>query len=297
MEPLQLLVDGLALGAVYALVALGFVLVLNGVGAVNLAHGDLVALGGLLAVAVAAYVPSWPGLIFLPVVAVIMALVGLAVGGFTTGRRSAPSRAHRDTPDSITLATFAIGAILASALTAIYGTAPLSGPPLLIGGQIVVFGVALSRQSLIVVLTAAILVPTVHLFLSSTQFGRRLRAAGQDPELAQALGIETRWMTAATFALGTMLAGIAGLLLADRFSVSPAYGLDLLVKSYIAVAIAGWGQVGATAGVALLIALFETVVSTFAASAVADGLIYVLLLVLLTFQPQGLFGPAAQRRA
>ena len=291
MEPLQLFVDGLALGAIYALVALGFVLVLNGVGAVNLAHGDLVALGGLLAVAVAAYVPSWPGLIFLPAVAVVMALAGLALGGLT------PTRPHRDTPDSLALATFAIGAILASALTAIYGTVPLSGPPLLVGGQIVLFGVSLSRQSLIVVLAAAILVPTVHLFLSSTQFGRRLRAAGQDPELAQALGIETRRMTAATLALGTTLAGIAGLLLADRFSVSPAYGLDLLVKSYIAVAIAGWGQVGATAAVALLMALFETFVSAFTLSAVADGLIYVFLLVLLTFQPQGLFGPAAQRRA
>jgi branched-chain amino acid transport system permease protein len=142
-----------------------------------------------------------------------------------------------------------------------------------------------------------LLVPAIHLLLNRTQFGRRLRAAGQDPELAQALGIETRRMAAATFALGTMLAGIGGVLLADRFTVAPSFGLDLLVKSYVAAAIAGWGQVGATAGIALAIALFETAVSTFAAPAIADAVIYVVLLVLLAFQPQGMFGPAAQRRA
>src|SRR5258708_1353801 len=175
MEPLQLIVDAFALGGVYVLAALGFVLVLNGIGAVNLAHRHLVTLAGFIA--------------------------------------------------------------------------------------------------------------------------RRPRRAGQDPELARALGIDTRRLAAATFALGTMLAGIAGLLLADRFTISPTFGLDLLVKSYVAVAIAGWGQVGAAAGVALAIALFETAVSTVAAPAIADAVVYVVLLVLLAFQPQGMFGPAAQRRA
>ncbi len=291
MEPLQLIVDGLALGAVYALASLAFVLVLNGIGAVNLAHGDLVTLGGFVAVAVSARAPTWPGLVFLPLVAVIMALIGLGLAAVI------PMRPRRDTPDDIAVGTFAAGAILATVLTATLGPRSVSGPPLLGGGQLHVLGVALSRQSLVVILAAIVLVPAVHLLLNSTQFGRRLRAAGQDPDLAQALGIRTGRAAAVTLALGTMMAGIAGMLLADRFSVSAGFGLDLLVKSYVAVAVAGWGQAGAAAAIALLIALFETALATIAPPAVADGLIYAGLLIVLTFQPHGLFGPAAQRRA
>lgn len=291
MEPLQLIVDACALGAVYVLVALGFVLVLNGIGAVNLAHGDLVTLGGFSAIAAAGWAPGWPGLAFLPMIALLMGVVGACLVAVVPTRR----RSH--TADEIPLATFAVGVMLAAALAGVFGKAPISGPPLVGNGQVGVFGLAISRQSLLIVVTTVILVPLVHLLLNRTQFGRRLRAAGQDPELARSLGIETGRMAAATFALGTMLAGIAGVLLADRFTVSPSFGLDLLVKSYVAVAIAGWGQVGATAGVALAIALFETAVSTFAAPAVADAVVYVVLLVLLAFQPQGMFGPAAQRRA
>lgn len=291
MEPLQLIVDGLALGAIYALAALAFVLVLNGVGAVNLAHGDLVTLGGFVAIAIAAWVPSWPGVVFLPVVAIIMALAGFILAAVV------PHRQRRDAPDDAAIATFAVGAIVATTLIAILGPAPVSGPPLLGRGQIHLFGLGLSWQSLIVIVTAAILVPAVHVLLNSTQFGRRLRAAGQDPVLARALGIHTRRVAALTFALGTMMAGIAGMLLADRFAISAGYGLDLLVKSYIAVAIAGWGQAGAAAGVALVIALFETAVSAVAPPVLADAIVYASLLVLLALQPQGLFGPAAQRRA
>ncbi|HTY66350.1 MAG TPA: branched-chain amino acid ABC transporter permease [Alphaproteobacteria bacterium] len=291
MEPLPLIVDGMALGAIYALASLAFVLILNGVGAVNLAHGDLVTLGGFVAIAIAAWAPAWPGLMFLPAVALIM-----AVGGFLLVA-VIPRRPRRDAPDDVAISTFAIGAVLAAFLAATLGPEPVHGPPLLGRGTIDLFGIGLSRQSLVVILAAALLVPAVHVLLNSTQFGRRLRAAGQDPELARALGIHTGRFAAMTFGLGTMMAGIAGMLLADRFQISAGYGLDLLVKSYIAVAIAGWGRAGPAALVALLIALFQTAVSVIAPPVVADAVVYAALLALLVVQPQGLFGPAAQRRA
>jgi len=291
MEPLQLIVDALALGAVYALVALGFVLVLNGLGAVNLAHGDLVTFGGFLAVAAASWLPAWPGVAFLPLIALAMAVIGALLAGLL------PIRRRGAAPEDVSLASFAVGAILAAILTVNFGTAPVAGPALLAAGDIRLLGTGVSRQSLLILGTAIVLVPAVHLFLNGTQFGRRLRAAGQDPDLAQALGIETGRMAAATLALGTILAGVAGMLLADKFTISPMFGLDLLAKSYIAVAIAGWGQVGGAATIAFLIAPLETAVSTVTVPAVADGIVYIALLMFLAFQPQGLFGPAAQRRA
>src|SRR5215472_5769625 len=107
MEPLPLIVDGLALGAIYAL---AFVLVLNGVGAVNLAHGDLVTLGGFVAIAIAAWAPTWPGLVFLPAVALIMAVAGFLLVTVI------PRRPRRDAPDDVAISTFAVGAILAALL-------------------------------------------------------------------------------------------------------------------------------------------------------------------------------------
>jgi branched-chain amino acid transport system permease protein len=154
----------------------------------------------------------------------------------------------------------------------------------------------ISRQSLAVIAVAVVLVPAVHLLLGSTQFGRRLRAAAQDPDLARALGIDTKRMIGATFMLGTALAAAAGVLLADRFAIAPGHGVDLAVKAYIAVAIAGWGRVGGAALVAILIALFETLFSHLAPTAVADTLIYFFLLVMLVLRPEGWFGAAAQRR-
>lgn len=291
MEPLQLIVDGLALGAVYALAALAFVLIINGIGAVNLAHGDLVILGGGLAIVMAGWAPSCPGVVFLPVIAIVMALAGLALAAvIPLGRR-------RDSSDDVAIGTFAVGAILAAILAATLGHTPVVGRPLLAAGGLSVAGIVLAPQSLVVIAVTAVLVPAVHLLLSATQFGRRLRAAGQDPDLARTLGIRTRRLAAITLVFGTALAGIAGMLLADRFAIAPAYGLDILVKSYIAVAIAGWGQAGAAAAIAVLMALFETAVSAVAPAVLADGLVYAALLVVLTFQPRGLFGPAAQRRA
>src|SRR5437868_3277635 len=124
----------------------------------------------------------------------------------------------------------------------------------------------------------------------------RKRPAAQDPELARGLGIDTRRMVAATFALGVALAGIAGVLLADRFAIAPAHGLDLLVKAYIAVAIAGWGRVGGAALVALLIALIETLGGSIVPGAAIDAALYIFLLILLVLRPEGWFGAAAQRR-
>ncbi len=291
MEPLQVVADGLALGAVYALVALGFVLVLNGIGAANLAHGELVTLGGFIAVAIAAWLPSWPGIALLPVVAVLMALAGLVLSGLV------PARLRAGAADEAPLASFAIGTVIAALLGGLFGETARQAPPLVVSGNFTWIGVTLSRQSLAIIVAVALLGPAVHLLLDRTQLGRRLRAAAQDPQLARALGIDTARMAATTFALGTALAGIAGLLLADRFAVAPGNGVGLLVKAYIAVAIAGWGQAGGACLVAVLIGLAEAIVAAVAPAVVADGLIYVGLLLLLAAQPQGLFGPAPQRRA
>ncbi len=294
MITLQLLVNGLALGAAYALVALGFVLVLNATAAVNFAQGDLVMAGGLLAVALAPHLPAYlplPGLLLLPVVLVLMAGLGLLLAA------AAYLPLRRRPPVAVFISTIAAGIILQNGASVLFGPEPRAAPPLLSGGTLDIGGLVVAEQSLAIIAVAALLIAGQQWLLGRTQLGRRLRATAQDPEMARACGVPVTAMILVTFALGTAFAGAAGLLLANRYFVTPTAGGDLILKAYIAVTIGGWGSVpGAVAG-ALLIALFEVGVSSVLSYPVALGLLYATLLVILVARPQGLFGEAARRRA
>jgi branched-chain amino acid transport system permease protein len=287
---LQLLINALALGAAYALVALGFVLVLNATGAVNFAQGDLVMAGGYVAIAVGAVVPL-PALLLLPFVLLIMAGLGLLLSALAYFPLIARP------PAAVFISTIAVGIILQNGANALFGAAPQAASPLLGPGDLTLGGIVLSRQSLAIIIVAALLVAAQHLVVSRTQFGRALRATAQDREMARAIGIGVNAMIALSFALGAALAGAAGLLLANQFFVTPTSGSDLVIKAYIAVTIGGWGSLwGAVAG-ALLIAIFEVGVSSVFSYTAAMAGLYAALLAILVIRPQGLFGEAAQRRA
>jgi branched-chain amino acid transport system permease protein len=286
----QLLVNGVALGAAYALVALGFVLVLNATGAVNFAQGDLVMAGGFLAVALAGVIPA-PGFVLLPLVMGLMALLGLALSATAyLPLRNRPSV-------SVFISTIAIGIILQNGATVLFGPEPKAAPPLFGSGAFTFAGLQVPGQSLAVIATAALLIAGQYWLFTHTQFGRRLRATAQDPGMARACGIPVTRMIAFTFALGAALAGAAGLLLSNQFFVTPSAGSGLILKAYIAVTIGGWGSLAGAVIGALLIATFEVVVSYALSYTAATAALYLALLAILAVRPQGLFGEAARRRA
>jgi branched-chain amino acid transport system permease protein len=290
LELLQLVINGTALGAAYALVALGFVLVLNATSAVNFAQGDLVVAGGFLAVALAGLVPL-PGLLLLPLVMLLMAAIGLLVSALAYW----PLRDRP--PVSVFISTIALGIIIQNGLNGIFGAEPRAAPAMFGGGRLELAGLTISHQSLAIIGVAALLIGGIHRLLGRSQLGRMLRATAQDREVSAAIGIPVGGMVALTFALAAALAGAAGLLLANQFFLTPTDGTGFIVKAYIAVVIGGWGRVGGALAGAMLVALFETVVAAWFDYAVAIGLLYAALLVILFVRPQGLFGEAVGRRA
>lgn len=287
----QLLVNALALGSTYALAALGFVLVINAVGAVNFAHGELVMLGGFAAVGLAAVSGPLPGLVLLPVVMAAMAVAGMVLALVA----HAPLR--RAPPVSVFISTIAAGLIIQHTVTAGVGPEPRVGPPLVGTGSIEVLGVTVARQQLAIVAVTGILLLAVHALLTRTRFGRRLRAAAQDPVMARAIGIPVVLTTAASFAMAGALAGAAGMMLSHQYFVTPTDGALLMLKAYIATVIGGWGRVWGAALGAFAIAVFETVVAVAVSYLVAEALLYTGVLALLMLRPQGLFGEAEGRRA
>jgi branched-chain amino acid transport system permease protein len=274
----------------YALVALGFVLALNAAGAVNFAHGDLVVLGG----AVAVFVGLWLGLpaaLLLPLVAMAIGLVGILAA-----RIAILPLASRP-PEATFVATIALAAIIEQGLTVALGGAPRTAPPLVGSGSVEIAGVALGRQPLAIVGLGAILVAAVWFLLERTQAGRRMRAVAADRTMARAVGIPVGRTVTLSLALAGALAGIAGVLLGHQFLVAPTQGAGHMLKAYIAVAIGGWGSVpGALVG-ALGIGLFETFVAARFGDAWASAALYVAVLAVLALRPQGLFGEPVGRRA
>ncbi len=290
MATLQLLLNAVVLGAGYALVALGFVLVLNAVGAVNFSQGDLVLVGAYAAIVAMSFV-DLPGILLLPFVVVVAGLVGLALSG------AAFFPLRNKPPVTVFISTIACGVVIQNSLNVGFGPEPRAGPPLLGTSQLDIAGLQVSSQSLAIVAVAALLVLGQHLLLNATQFGRRLRATAQDREMARGIGIPVAWMIAASFALSAALSGAGGLLLANQFFVSPNEGGHLMLKAYIAVTIGGWGSTfGAVAG-ALIVALFEVLVSSYVSYTAASVALYVCVLILLFVRPQGLFQESVQRRA
>ena len=303
---MQVLLEVLALGAAYALVALGFVLILNATGAVNFSQGDMVMAGGFAGVALGEAL-HLPGLVLLPLVMALLAAIGAAVAVCAY----LPLRTRP--PEAVFISTIAVGIILQNGAQRLFGAVPRAAPPLLgSSGHVRLGGVAISVQSLAIIAVAAVLIGGLHLLFAHTQLGRRLRATAQDRDMAMAMGIPVDAMIVGTFAVGAALAGAAGLLLANAYFVTPGAGADYILKAYVAVVIGGWGSImGAVAG-ALLIAAFEVLypslpllwpalsewpagAALFSQTASAMALDVVVLLILF-LRPRGLFGETIGER-
>ncbi len=290
MITLQLVLNALALGMAYALVALGFVLALNAAGAINFAHGDLVVLGGAAAVVLAAWT-GLPGILLLPLVALALGLAGVLaahVAILPLARRPA---------EATFVATLALAAMIEQGLTVTLGAAPRTAPALAGSGAMEIAGVAVGRQPLAIIGVGGVLVAAVWFLLERTQVGRRMRAVAADRQMARAVGIPVRIYVTLSLALAGALAGVAGFLLGHQFLITPTQGAGHMLKAYIAVALGGWGSVpGALLG-ALAIGVFETFVSAQVGDAWASAALYVAVILVLAVRPSGLFGEPVGRRA
>ncbi len=285
---LQLLFNGLALGAGYGLLALGFALALRSAGAINFAHGDVAVAAAYVAVAGGALGLGGPAAAGLALAA--GALLGLSVAGLSW----APLR--KRPIEATFIAAIAIGIVLQNALTASFGGAP-QAPAQVAGGGFNAAGVFMTWQALIGLGVAAAAFITVWGVLAHSQIGRRMRAAAEDPEIAAAHGIPVLKLAILAFAAAGALAGLAGVLLAAQHYATPNAGADYILKAYIAATAAGWGRILPTAACAVAIALFETIGAALVSHAVAEALLYAGFVALLAFRPQGLGGEAQGKRA
>lgn len=286
---IQLVLNGLAMGAVYALVALGLLQIFNAVRIVNFAQGQLLMVGAFLGVAtlVNAQLPAW---LAYPLVLAGMAVLGLVfmlVAYYPL--RGKPFHL-------VILTTIAIGIILENAVLIQFGPLPQSLPTPFDGAPLRLGTVVLSRHVIFIFAATAVLLGAQWWFMARTRFGRMVRATSMDMDMARLCGVRVRRTVAAAFMLGSMLAGAAGLLVAPMFLAEPAMGGALGLKAFVVCVIGGFGSLYGAVAAGLLLGVVETLAAAYLSSDFRDVISFVIMVGFLFLRPQGLFGDAQTER-
>ena len=288
----QHLVNGLSLGSVYALIALGYTMVYGVLQLINFAHSEVFMLGAFAGFYAYKLVPTWstwPRLTFLMVVA----MATCALVGFVIERLA--YRPLRDKPRINSLIT-AIGVSMflqaVGQLPWAFGASPQTFPQLVPGGNL--FGDAALTVSLGQVVTigaAVVLMTGLHHLVFHTKLGAAMRAVSFDGRVAALMGIHQDFVITVTFMTGSALAASAGILYAINYArIDPTMGLMLGLKAFVAAVVGGIGNLrGAMLG-GLLIGLTEEFVSGYVTSSYRDAVVFSLLIAILVFRPAGLLG-------
>jgi branched-chain amino acid transport system permease protein len=287
---LQLFLAGLAMGAVYALVALGFTLIWNAVGIVNFAQGDLVMLGAYAVVG--SCVNAWhlPVGLDLLVMLGFMALFGLAFAIFVyTPVRNAPQL-------SAIVATLGLSMVLENAVVLVWGPEPLSSAGPLGNTTVAIFGARIYAQYLLILAVLLLLMAAQEGMFRFTSIGRAMRATAQDAEAARLMGIRTARVTALIFIYASMLAGVAGWLLAPIFYVSADMGVRVSLEAFASCILGGFGSIpGALIG-GLLLGVIESCGAFYISSEYIDVIAFGVLFLTLPVRPEGIFGEPQMER-
>lgn len=277
----QQVLNGIVLGAGYALVAVGITLVLRVLDIVNFAHGDLYMLGGL-----GVFVGTTQlGLPY--AVAGLLSMVGVA--GFALVQLRLVRSVLRAEPFNVILATFAVSVVVSN-LTNVYldGSAASVDAP--VAGFLRFGGVVLSIQRLLVIVATAVLFTGLMLALGHTRMGRQVRAVAQNPLGAQVSGIRVDSIRTRVFVGAGAIAALGGVLLAPIVQVTPTAGLGVMLKGFVVIILGGLGSVtGAVVG-GIALGVIEAVGGSYVGSEWTNGFGFVLLIAVLLLRPQGLLG-------
>ncbi|MFZ1885705.1 MAG: branched-chain amino acid ABC transporter permease [Rhodoplanes sp.] len=287
-EFLQFAFSGLTVGAVYALVALGFTLIYNASDVINFAQGEFVMIGGLATVFIAAAgIP-------LPLAALLAVVVATAVG--LALYRFAIEPARGASAVSLIMITIGASIFLRGAAQVIFDKRYHSLPPLLGDTPIKFGGAAILPQSLVVLAGALVIVVLLWAFIERTLFGKAVLATAANKLAARLVGIDTRRTVGFSFAVSAAIGAIAGILITPITLTSYNIGTLLALKGFAAAMLGGIGSaLGAVIG-GLLLGLLEAFSAGYLSSQYKDAVAFIVILVVLFARPQGLLGRATVER-
>ncbi len=292
------LVNGVSLGLLFALIALGFMLILGVMEVINLAHGSLFALGAYLALslltpksgpgaaAIAWYAALPPGTRF----ALALIIAPLLVGLFGMLIELCLRRTYGKDPLYGLLFTFGAALVIEELIRVLWGTRDyvLPVPPQISGG-LLIEGMIYGKYRFFAAGFALAMIALLWLFIERTPYGAIIKAGAHDSEIVRALGINLPRLRMLVFALGAGLAAIAGIVMAPIWGIRPHVGVDAVVPAFLIIVLGGvgsfWGAVLASVLVGLAVGLTGAYASEWSLLSM-----YLLLIAVVTFRARGLFG-------
>jgi branched-chain amino acid transport system permease protein len=287
-EFLQQLLNGLSLGAIYALIALGYTMVYGVLRFINFAHSDVFMVGAFIGYYMGKIIPEgtvWGGLAVL-----LVAMVGCAVLGMTIERL-----AYRPLRNAATLNVLitAIGVSLLLEYSGLvfFGAAPRTFPSVFPMKNFQLGSLVISTNQLIVIVVAVLLMIGLQFIVYRTKMGTAMRAVSLNPKAAQLVGVNNDIVISFTFGLGSALAAAGGILYALNYpSIDPLMGVMPGLKAFVAAILGGIGNIPGAALGGLILGTVETFISGSQWSTYKDAIAFAILIVILLFKPAGLLG-------
>lgn len=288
MDFISQLFNGLQLGSIYALVALGYTMVYGIAKLINFAHGDIIMVGGytvFLAISMPLFkngLPLW--------MAVVPAIVVCTVLGVLI-ERIAYKPLRNSSRISLLITTIGVSLFLQNLFVKIFSSSAKPLPALLPQKSIDFGRTHLSFATVITVVSTIVLTYLLNLFVNKTKHGKAMLAVSEDYGAAELVGINVNQVMTMTFAIGSALAGIASVLYVSSYpQIQPFMGSMLGIKAFTAAVLGGIGSIpGAVVG-GLILGIIEVMTRAYLSSAYADAIVFVLLIVVLLVEPNGLFG-------
>ncbi len=289
----QLAFTGLAIGGVYALIALGIVLIYRATNVVNFAQGEFCMLGAYALV----YISQGARLDYFLAAAVGLALMAVLGLLFALGLYY-PLRNRSFLP--VIIATIGASIMFQNGALAVFGPSPERVRPVIEAGStggVMLGGVFFDYQYVVILGVTLVLVVTQYAFFEYTLLGKKMQATSQDKDMARLLGIPVTLMIALTFIYSTALGGLAGMLVAPIYFVTHKMGAVLGLKAFAVTIAGGFGDVrGAIAG-GLALGVIETFGAAYVSVVYKDAFAFLLLILFLLFRPQGIFGEKVAEKA
>jgi branched-chain amino acid transport system permease protein len=285
---LQLLVAGLATGAIYALAAIGFALLWQTSQTINFAQGEFVMLPAFFVlIAMNLGLPLYVAI--LVAIAVSVLVLGLLFKQLVVD----PMIRHGVLP--LVISTIALALLLKEGVKELYGAEAQPFPPLAADINLSILGASISVQSLIVIAVAVAAVAALQIFLERTRTGRSMQATAQNPGVARILGIQVERMILYTFLINAALTALASILVTPVYLAKFTNGEWLGLYAFIAAIVGGFNQVrGAIVG-GLLLGILDNLAAAYLSAAYRAALPLVILIVVILFRPQGLLGRVEER--
>jgi len=281
---LQQLVNGISLGSIYALVALGYTMVYGIIKLINFAHGDIYMIGAYVGFAATAYL----GVGFIP--SLIIAMAACAILGVTI-EKVAYKPLRNSTRIAVLITAIGISLLLEYVMMYFVGAQVRSYPRLLSDTLLNLGSIIISTQQIYIIVTSIVLMIFLQYVVKKTKVGKAMRAVSADKDAAQLMGIKVDSTISFTFAIGSALAGAGGVLVGVYYnSIDPLMGMMPGLKAFVAAVFGGIGSIpGAMIG-GLSIGVIETLVSGYGSSMYRDAAVFAFLIVILILKPSGLLG-------